>query len=124
MLPNQRPIPQSPLPQNASLPTCTVRLSPMRAARVPCRASTTESTTADGPATTFATLNAGIAKFYDASTGLWENMWGDHLHHGYYPPGAPPKSNRQAQEDMIEETLKWAGVTGAKKVRPRRQYHV
>ena len=27
-------------------------------------------------------LAQGIAKFYDASTGLWEDMWGDHLHHG------------------------------------------
>jgi hypothetical protein len=29
---------------------------------------------------------------------------------GYYPAGAPPKSNSQAQIDMIDETLKWAGV--------------
>lgn len=27
-------------------------------------------------------LAEGIAGFYDASTGLWEDMWGDHLHHG------------------------------------------
>lgn len=38
------------------------------------------------------------------------------MHHGYYPKGGAPKSNQQAQIDMIEETLKWAGVTGAKKV--------
>lgn len=62
----------------------------------------------------FATLNAGIARFYDSSTGLWEDMWGDHLHHGYYRAGSPPKSNRQAQEDMIEEVLQWAGVTDVK----------
>lgn len=37
-------------------------------------------------------------------------MWGDHLHHGYYPQNAPRKSNRQAQEDMIEEVLRFAGV--------------
>lgn len=35
---------------------------------------------------------------------------------GYYPAGAPPKSNAQAQIDMIEESLKWAGVTSAKSV--------
>jgi len=55
-------------------------------------------------------LNEGIAEFYDESTSLWEDMWGDHLHHGYYPPGELDKSNRQAQIDMIEESLKWAGV--------------
>jgi hypothetical protein len=29
---------------------------------------------------------------------------------GYYPAGGAPKSNQQAQIDMIEETLSWAGV--------------
>ena len=29
---------------------------------------------------------------------------------GYYPAGGAPKSNQQAQVDMIDETLKWAGV--------------
>lgn len=36
---------------------------------------------------------------------------------GYYPKGAAPKSNQKAQEDLIDETLKVAGVTGAKAVR-------
>jgi len=61
-------------------------------------------------------LNEGIAQFYDASTGLWENMWGDHLHHGYYPADGTTKSNREAQEDMIEEVLTWAGVTEVTKM--------
>ena len=39
------------------------------------------------------------------------------MHHGYYPQGAPPKSNAQAQIDMIEETLRWAGATSATSVR-------
>ena len=38
------------------------------------------------------------------------------MHHGYYPQGAPPKSNAQAQIDMIEETLRWAGATSATSV--------
>ena len=28
------------------------------------------------------TLNEGIARFYDESSGLWESMWGEHMHHG------------------------------------------
>lgn len=59
-------------------------------------------------------LNTGIASFYDQSTGLWEDMWGDHLHHGYYSgeieAGGGRLSNRQAQIDMIENVLSWAGV--------------
>eukprot|EP00891_Asterochloris_glomerata_P008775 jgi/Astpho2/8775/Aster-05331 len=58
----------------------------------------------------FATLNKGIAGFYDESSALWERMWGEHMHHGYYPQGAPPKSNAQAQIDMIEETLRCASL--------------
>ena len=27
-------------------------------------------------------LNEGIANFYDESSGLWESMWGEHMHHG------------------------------------------
>jgi tocopherol O-methyltransferase len=59
------------------------------------------------------TLNEGIAKFYDESSGLWEDMWGQHMHHGYYEPGKRI-SNQQAQIDMIERTLDWAGVTSVK----------
>lgn len=44
-------------------------------------------------------------------------MWGEHMHHGYYPKGQPPKSNAQAQVDMVEETLRWAGVSHASRVR-------
>jgi hypothetical protein len=57
-----------------------------------------------------ADLKTGIARFYDESSGLWEEVWGEHMHHGYYPAGGPPKTNQQAQIDMIDESLKWAGV--------------
>lgn len=61
-------------------------------------------------------LKEGIASFYDESSQLWESMWGEHMHHGYYPKGGAPKSNQQAQIDMIEETLTWAGVTDVTKM--------
>ena len=61
-------------------------------------------------------LNKGIASFYDESSGLWEQMWGEHMHHGYYPQNGPKKNNQEAQIDMIEEVLSWAGVTEASKV--------
>jgi hypothetical protein len=38
------------------------------------------------------------------------------MHHGYYPEGCPPKSNQQAQIDMIEESLRFAGVERVSKV--------
>jgi hypothetical protein len=27
-------------------------------------------------------LKKGIAQFYDESSGLWEEVWGEHMHHG------------------------------------------
>lgn len=59
-----------------------------------------------------ATLRAGIAQFYDESTGLWEAMWGDQLHHGLYrADDSPHKTNYDAQVDMIDALLSWAGVS-------------
>ena len=52
-------------------------------------------------------LKNGIAFFYDRSSKLWEDVWGEHMHHGFYVP-----ENRtdhvQAQIDLIDEVLKWA----------------
>ena len=30
-------------------------------------------------------LKSGIAKFYDESSQIWLDVWGEHMHHGYYP---------------------------------------
>ena len=55
------------------------------------------------------TLQQQIQQFYDASSGLWEQIWGEHMHHGYYGvAGDQPKERRQAQIDLIEELLSWA----------------
>jgi tocopherol O-methyltransferase len=50
-----------------------------------------------------------IQQFYDASSGLWENIWGEHMHHGYYGVDGQNKlDRRQAQIDLIEELLRWS----------------
>jgi len=54
-------------------------------------------------------LKIGIAGFYDRSSQLWENVWGEHMHHGYYIPN-DRTDHVQAQIDLIDEVLKWAGV--------------
>jgi len=54
------------------------------------------------------TLNQRIQAFYDESTPLWLDVWGEHMHHGYYgTDGTERKDHRQAQIDMVEEVLKW-----------------
>lgn len=56
-------------------------------------------------------LNQRIQEFYDASSGLWEEIWGEHLHHGYYGiNGRERKERRQAQIDLVEELLAWGQV--------------
>ncbi|MCL1466961.1 methyltransferase domain-containing protein [Argonema galeatum] len=63
------------------------------------------------------TLYQQIQQFYDASSGLWEQIWGEHMHHGYYgPDGNQKKDRRQAQIDLIEELLTWAQVQHAQDI--------
>jgi tocopherol O-methyltransferase len=58
------------------------------------------------------TLQERIKQFYDASSGLWEQVWGEHMHHGYYGAnGTERKERRQAQIDLIEELLAWGEIS-------------
>lgn len=62
-------------------------------------------------------LNQQIQAFYDASSGLWEQIWGEHMHHGYYgPDGSIRKERRAAQIDLIEALLNWAEVRQATEI--------
>ncbi|KAL2329279.1 hypothetical protein Fmac_022706 [Flemingia macrophylla] len=58
-------------------------------------------------------LQKGIAEFYDESSELWENIWGDHMHHGFYDPHSTVSlsDHRVAQIRMIEESLRFANVS-------------
>ncbi|KAF3432634.1 hypothetical protein FNV43_RR23736 [Rhamnella rubrinervis] len=60
-----------------------------------------------------ALLQKGIADFYNQSSGLWEDIWGDHMHHGFYDTNALPSvsDHRVAQIRMIEEALRFAGLS-------------
>ncbi len=62
-------------------------------------------------------LQQRIANFYDASSELWEQVWGEHMHHGYYgADGTQQKDRRQAQIDLNEEFLRWGGVAEAHQI--------
>lgn len=58
-------------------------------------------------------LQKGIAELYDESSGMWEDIWGDHMHHGYYDSNSTSSisDHRTAQIRMIEEALRFAGVS-------------
>lgn len=56
-------------------------------------------------------LEQEIKDFYDASSSLWETIWGEHMHHGYYGASGRNKvPRRQAQIDIIEELLRWGNL--------------
>jgi tocopherol O-methyltransferase len=62
-------------------------------------------------------LNDRIRHFYDRSTPLWLEVWGEHMHHGYYgPDGRERKSHRQAQVDLLEALLEWGGIPRAERL--------
>ncbi|XP_028752359.1 probable tocopherol O-methyltransferase, chloroplastic isoform X2 [Neltuma alba] len=58
-------------------------------------------------------LQKGIAEFYDESSGIWEEIWGDHMHHGFYDADSAVSvsDHRAAQIRMIEEALRFAGIS-------------
>jgi len=60
------------------------------------------------------TLNRDIRQFYDASSSLWERVWGEHMHHGYYGRCGTRKLRRQAQIDLVDEFLAWGGLAAPK----------
>lgn len=68
-------------------------------------------------ATSTEALRKGIAEFYNETSGLWEDIWGDHMHHGFYDPDSSVQlsdsDHREAQIRMIEESLRFGGVTGS-----------
>jgi len=66
--------------------------------------------------TTPTQLRQGIQDFYDCSSRLWEKVWGEHMHHGYWETPTTVKDRRQAQVDLIVELLAWSGVNAASQI--------
>ncbi|MCB0617016.1 MAG: hypothetical protein KDC75_27045, partial [Phaeodactylibacter sp.] len=63
------------------------------------------------------TLNQRIQHFYDRSTALWLDTWGEHMHHGYYgEDGSEVKDHAQAQADLALELLRWGGMDKARRI--------
>lgn len=60
------------------------------------------------------TLNERIRQFYNSSTPLWLDTWGEHMHHGFYGiDGNIKKENKQAQIDLINEVINWSNIKSA-----------
>lgn len=57
-------------------------------------------------------LYDGIKDFYNKSSGIWERVWGEHMHSGHYGANGDEvdKDPQAAQYDMMEELLAFSGV--------------
>lgn len=90
--------------------TCLAPL-PCRSLSIRCAGSTTVADTGSTRE-----LKQGIAELYDESSAVWEDIWGDHMHHGFYDPdevvSGSDSDHRAAQFRMIQEALSFAGVSG------------
>ena len=49
-----------------------------------------------------------IQQFYDESSQLWEQVWGEHMHHGYYGSDVQTSNPQEAQRVLIERILTWS----------------
>jgi len=87
------------------------RIPPLRGARSGSVYSRATSDAARAELRTVEELRAGIAGFYDSSSGVWEKVWGEHMHHGFYDDSR--KDHVQAQVDMIDKVLEWSGADDA-----------
>ncbi|MHA6765407.1 class I SAM-dependent methyltransferase [Streptacidiphilus sp. PAMC 29251] len=65
-------------------------------------------------------LNTAVERYYDITLDLYEDLWGEHVHHGFWDPGEAPGLNgadRHAATDrLVRELVDFAGVPAGSKV--------
>jgi tocopherol O-methyltransferase len=61
-------------------------------------------------------LHAAIRRHYDGLIDLYEELWGEHIHHGYWEPGAPPTDRHTAQVRMVDQLAAFGGVARSSRV--------
>ena len=65
-------------------------------------------------------LNTAVERYYDITLDLYEDLWGEHVHHGFWDPGEIPGLNgadRHAATDrLVRELVDYAGVPAGSRV--------
>ncbi|KAG2398165.1 hypothetical protein LR48_Vigan08g202100 [Vigna angularis] len=112
--------------QSPNFPTSLAIIRVGRGSLTPIRASTTSTERGEvvlpPQREDDKQLQKGIAEFYDESSSIWENIWGDHMHHGFYDPDSTVSvsDHRAAQIRMIEESLRFASISEERTKWPKR----
>jgi tocopherol O-methyltransferase len=55
-------------------------------------------------------LHRAVRDHYDKLIDLYEEMWGEHIHHGYWDLSEPDVKRHRAQERTVEELIKFGGI--------------
>ena len=50
-------------------------------------------------------LNQAVAAYYDTTLDLYEDMWGEHVHHGFWDPGQSPGSTGADRHAACDRTV-------------------
>ncbi len=65
-------------------------------------------------------LNAAVERYYDTTLDLYEELWGEHVHHGYWDPGERPGDHgadrKTATDRLVHELVAYAGIPAGAKV--------
>lgn len=64
-------------------------------------------------------LNAAVERYYDTTLDLYEDLWGAHVHHGFWDLGERPGNDddRHAATDrLVRELVDFAGVPAGARV--------
>lgn len=59
-------------------------------------------------------LNAAVERYYDTTLDLYEELWGEHVHHGFWDPGERPADfgadRKSATDRLVRELVNFAEV--------------
>lgn len=65
-------------------------------------------------------LNAAVERYYDTTLDLYEELWGEHVHHGFWDPGERPGDNgadrKTATDRLVRELVTYAGIPAGARV--------
>lgn len=65
-------------------------------------------------------LNAAVERYYDTTLDLYEELWGEHVHHGFWEPGERPGDDgadrKSATDRLVRELVAYAGIPAGAKV--------
>ncbi|HEV3171605.1 MAG TPA: methyltransferase domain-containing protein [Actinocrinis sp.] len=59
-------------------------------------------------------INAAVERYYDTTLDLYEDLWGEHIHHGFWDPGETPgeggADRHAATARLVRELVAFASV--------------